>query len=66
MKGKKVILLTATYTSPDEKTGNPSYTGWVNEEKGVIAQADTLEELKQSLLTVYWVKHCHEHNKKKK
>ena len=59
-KEKQIILLTATYVIEDGV-----YVGWINEERSCISQSDTLKELIESLKTVYWVKHCHEHNKNK-
>lgn len=50
----KIPLLTATIIPPDE--GCPDYSGWVNEEPGLVAQGETIEDVKKSLLDLYWIK----------
>jgi predicted RNase H-like HicB family nuclease len=58
-----VQLLTATVIPPDEAC--PEYSGWVNEVPGLVAQGKTLEDVKESLLDLYWIKRSVEHNEKK-
>lgn len=61
---ENVVLLTATIVPPDEDC--PDYSGWVNEEAGLIAQGETLEDVKKSLLRLYWIKKSIEHEENKK
>jgi len=56
------ILLTATINPPYKS--DPEYCGWVNEVKGCIAQEQTLEKCKESLLKLYWIKKSVEHKLK--
>jgi predicted RNase H-like HicB family nuclease len=61
---ENVVLLTATIVPPDEEC--PEYSGWINEEAGLIAQGETIEDVKKSLLDLYWIKKSVEHKEKKK
>jgi len=66
VEGDDVPLLTATiekYDCPIDK--DRLYSGWINEVKGCIAQGNSIEEVKEDLLKVYWIKRAVENKREK-
>ena len=51
---QQITLLTATVRPPDKLC--PNFTGWVNEIKGLVCEEQSIDDVREELLHLFWIK----------